>query len=215
MNQYPLEQLADQMMREKGLEPGFTRATLEELARIVVPAQPDAECQDVRSLLWCSIDNDDSLDLDQLTYAEKAHGGGWVIWIAVADVDALVPKGSLIDEHARKNTTSVYTPDKIFPMLPEKLSTNLTSLNEGQDRVALVAKVDVSQAGEIGSSKIVRAVVHNKAKLAYSSVGAWLEEREKIPDKLGQMPELQEALLVQHEAAQALKRRRHQAGALT
>ncbi len=131
--------------------------------------------KDLRHLLWASIDNDDSLDLDQLTVAETLPDKKVKILVAVADVDALVKKNSAIDEHARQNTTSVYTAGKIFPMLPEKLSTDLTSLNYHEDRPAMVIEMVISDGGEMQSSDIYRAVVRNHAKLAYNSVAAWLE----------------------------------------
>lgn len=213
MENYDLKELADAVMRQKGLEVDLSRDAEEQLARIVAPASCK-DCEDFRSLLWCSIDNDDSFDLDQLTYAEK-NQGGYILWIAIADVDALVPKGSPIDQHARMNTTSVYTPDKIFPMLPEKLSTNLTSLNEEQDRVAIVVKLEMDNDGKIAKSTICRAVVYNHAKLTYNAVGGWLAGEKEIPEKIIDFPELQQVLLIQHQAAQILKQRRHRQGSLT
>lgn len=212
---YRLDQLAEQVMQSKGLEPNFSEAAKEQLEKIEKPAVPPQGIQDLRSLLWCSIDNDDSLDLDQLTYAETKPDGTTTIWVAVADVDALVPQGSPIDQHAQNNTTSVYTPAKIFPMLPEKLSTNLTSLNENEDRLAMVVKFTLDAQGEIGEPSIFAANVHNYAKLTYSAVGAWLEERGAIPDKVNVTQGLEKALRCQHESAQSLKRKRHAKGALT
>lgn len=210
-----LARLAAQRMRERGLQPEFSREELQQLAGISAPAPITSVHTDLRSLLWCSIDNDDSLDLDQLTYAEKGADGKMSMWIAVADVDAIVRKDSAIDLHAQINTTSVYTPAKIFPMLPEKLSTNLTSLNEHEPRASLVVKVEINQAGEIESSSIQQAAVQSYAKLTYSAVGAWLEGKGAIPEKVKQVAGLEENLKIQSEAAQILKKRRHEAGSLT
>ena len=137
--------------------------------------------RDLTGLLWASIDNDDSRDLDQLTVAETLPGDAVKIRVAVADVDALVKDGSAIDAHARHNTTSVYTAAKIFPMLPEKLSTDLTSLNLDEDRLAVVVEMVVGADGSVQSSDIYRARVRNHAKLAYNSVAAWLEGSAAMP----------------------------------
>ncbi len=210
-----LAQLATKIMRERGLDPDFSSEELEQLSHITKPASCTTDCDDLRSLLWCSIDNDDSQDLDQLTYAEKTPTNKKIVWVAVADVAALVPKDSPIDLHARLNTTSVYTPKKIFPMLPEKLSTNLTSLNENEDRIAMVVKMEIDDKGNIENSSISQARVHNYAKLTYSGVGAWLEGKNSIPQKIEQVTGLENALKIQHEVAQLLKKKRHAAGSLT
>jgi exoribonuclease II len=210
-----LARLANQMMQEKGLQPEFSKDELQQLSQITHPAPLSPKYVDLRSLLWCSIDNDDSLDLDQLTYAETGTDQRTTLWIAVADVDVLVEKDSPIDIHAKINTTSVYTPAKIFPMLPDKLSTNLTSLNENEDRIAIVVKVQINQMGDIENSSIFQAIVHNYAKLTYNAVGGWLEGNNAIPDQVKQVPGLEGALKVQHEAAQRLKQKRHEGGSLT
>jgi VacB/RNase II family 3'-5' exoribonuclease len=209
-----LAQLANQSMRERGLQPEFSKEELEQLSQINAPAPISSQYVDLRSLLWCSIDNNDSRDLDQLTYAEKGKDSTTTIWIAVADVDALVSKNSPIDKHAQMNTTSVYTPAKIFTMLPEKLSTNLTSLNENEDRVSMVVKIQINQEGVFEASSIFQAIVHNYAKLTYEAVGAWLQGGT-IPDKVKQVSGLDVTLKIQHEVAQTLKQKRHQAGSLT
>src|SRR5437899_2626870 len=131
--------------------------------------ETDASIRDLRGLIWCSIDNDDSRDLDQLTVAEDLGGGNVRAMVAVADVDALVKKGTPIDDHARQNTTSVYTAAQIFPMLPEKLSTDLTSLNESEDRVAVIVDITVDPSGNVTSGDVYRGKVRNRAKLAYNS----------------------------------------------
>jgi len=210
-----LVRLAKQVMVEQGLEPEFPHDALKQIQEIQQPAEPPGESQDLTSLLWCSIDNEDSRDLDQLTYAQKGANGKITIWVAVANVESLVSKNSPIDNHAITNTTSVYTPAKVFPMLPENLSTNLTSLNEKEDRLALVIQIELTAEGETETSSIFQARVHNYAQLAYPTTGGWLERRNPIPDKIKQVPGLEQALLCQHEAAQLLKSRRNQLGSLT
>lgn len=214
-NTYDLKLLAKQVMRVRGLEPDFSKPALDQLDTIKKPADPPKESKDLRSILWCSIDNDDSKDLDQLTYAQKEAEGKFRIWIAVADVDALVFKNCPIDLHAQINTTSVYTPAKIFPMLPEKLSTDLTSLNENEDRVALVIEAEVNSEGEINNGSIYQAAVRNHAKLAYNAIGDWLEGKRDIPDKVKDTEGLENVLKLQHEVAQILQKKRHFLGALT
>lgn len=210
-----LTQLANQIMEEKGLKPEFSKDALEQLSKITNSVPLSSTYMDLRALLWCSIDNDDSLDLDQLTYAEKEAEGKMILWIAIADVDALVKKNSPIDLHAQINTTSVYTPAKIFPMLPEKLSTNLTSLNEGEDRTSIVVKIHINETGIIETSSIFQAIVHNYAKLTYNALGEWLEGKNNLPNKVKLVPGLENSLYIQHETAQILRKKRHKAGSLT
>ena len=180
-----LENIAQRAMIERGLLPDFSAEVLAELGRIQAPAaMRDGPIRDLRHLLWASIDNDDSRDLDQLTVAEALPGGNVKILVAVADVDSLVKDGSAIDEHARHNTTSVYTAARIFPMLPEKLSTELTSLNLNEDRLAIVVEMVIGADGALQDSKIYRAYVRNHAKLAYDSVAAWLEGSGSVPESI-------------------------------
>lgn len=208
-----LERIADRAMRERGFEPDFPREVTAEVARLYGAAS-DPAVRDLRKLPWCSIDNDDSMDLDQLSVAERPKDGRTRIWVAIADVDALVPKGGAIDRRAAKNTTSVYTATKIYPMLPERLSTDLTSLGQDEDRLAVVAELVVSDAGELDGAEVYRATVRNHAKLAYDSVAAWLEEDTPPPDALAAVPGLEDNLRWQDTAAQRLRAVRHQRGAL-
>jgi exoribonuclease-2 len=167
--------IARRAMIDNGLEPDFGGAAEAQLESITQPAaDANADVRDLRHLLWCSIDNDTSRDLDQLSVADPQGGGAVKIYVAIADVDALVKAGSPIDDHARINTTSVYTAAAIFSMLPEKLSTDLTSLGEGQERLSIVVEMTISGAGAVTQSEIYRARVFNRAKLAYNAVGAWL-----------------------------------------
>ncbi len=200
-------------MMEKGLEPGFSRDALDELDHIRGPAPVDRGVPDWRDRLWVSIDNDDSRDLDQLTYAEPLPGGATRVFVAIADVDALVAKGTAIDGHARTNTTSVYTAAEIFPMLPEKLSTGFTSLNEGEDRMAVVATMTVEKDGSLGECVLQRAAVRNHAKLAYDSVSVGLEGGE-FPEKAVRVDGVVAQLRLQDAAAQLLRGRREEEGAL-
>jgi len=210
-----LQSIARRVMLERGLVPEFPPPALAELAEIHGPATRTGEStRDLRNLLWCSIDNDDSRDLDQLTAAEAMPNGATKALVAIADVDALVKKGSALDDHARQNTTSVYTVAETFPMLPEKLSTDLTSLNYESDRLAIVIEMVLAGDGSLQSSDIYRATVRNRAKLAYNSVAAWLEGNGPMPPGIGTVGGLDENLRLQDHVAQQLKALRRQHGAL-
>ena len=210
-----LARIASETMAERGLEPEFSAAVATQLATIEGPGRDaDARIANLRALPWCSIDNDDSRDLDQLTVCEPLADGATRLFIAVADVDALVAKGSAIDEHARLNTTSVYTAARIFPMLPERLSTDLTSLNPGQDRLAIVTTMVVAADATVTQATVQRAWVHNHAKLAYDALAAWIEGEGTLPAAAAAVPALEQQLRTQDEAAQRLRARRHAEGAL-
>jgi exoribonuclease-2 len=171
-----LVRIATLAMAERGLEPEFPARVERELASITGPGREvGPDIHDLTALLWCSIDNDDSLDLDQLTASERLDQGRVRLWVAIADVDALVKKGSAIDDHAFTNTTSVYTSARIFSMLPERLSTDLTSLNFAEDRLALVTEMVFNADASLAGATVYRARVRNKAKLDYDAVSAWLE----------------------------------------
>src|SRR3954469_24783310 len=177
-----LRAIAVRAMRERGLDPDFPDEALIQAAAIEsAPTTTEEPTRDLRTLLWCSIDNDDSRDLDQLSVAEALPAGDVKVLVAIADVDAAVTKGSPVDRHAALNTTSVYTPGVVFPMLPERLSTDLTSLNEHQDRLAVVIEFVISPAGKGKGSDIYGAAVTNKAKLAYTAFGAWLAGEGPLP----------------------------------
>ena len=207
-----LQDIAHQAMIEKGLAPDFSPDAERQLASITAPAQADGNVRDMRSLLWCSIDNDDSRDLDQLSVADGNDSNARVL-VAVADVDAVVKTGTPIDAHARQNTTSVYTAARIFPMLPEKLSTNLTSLNENEDRVALIVEMSVDSGGTVIKGDVYRALVRNKAKLTYNEVAAWLDGGA-VPPKVAAVKGLAENLKLQDRAADRMRELRHENGAL-
>jgi exoribonuclease-2 len=208
-----LQWIADRAMRERGLEPEFPRDVLAEANAFSGPAT-ESTARDLRHLLWCSIDNDDSRDLDQLSVAERLPDGATRLRIAIADVDALVAKGSAIDRHAAQNTTSVYTAARIYSMLPERLSTDLTSLVQDEDRVSVVVEVAVEPDGTLRESDVYRATVRNHAKLAYDAVSAWLEGDAPPPPPLAAVPGLEENLRWQDAAAQQLRGVRHEQGAL-
>ena len=210
-----LQQIARRAMIDRGLLPDFSHEVFQEIAKIqAAPPQGEAARRDLRTLLWSSIDNDDSRDLDQLTVAETLPGGAVKIRVAVAEVDAIVRKGSAIDGHARQNTTSVYTAAQIFPMLPDPLSTDLTSLNCGEDRPAIVVEMDIDPDGFVQNSEIYTAIVRNHAKLAYNSVGAWLEGDGSMPGPVAAVEGLDANLQTQDRVAQRLKAVRHEHGAL-
>ncbi|HLY53516.1 MAG TPA: RNB domain-containing ribonuclease [Steroidobacteraceae bacterium] len=211
--QEELIRIARRAMREHGLEPDFPSAALAQLAGIAAAA-PEAALRDMRSPLWCSIDNDESRDLDQLSVAEALTGGAVRVWVAVADVDGTVGAGSPIDAHASANTTSVYTAAQIFPMLPERLSTDLTSLGAGADRPSLVIELTVTADGAVTAPDVYQARVVNRAKLAYNSVAAWLDGRGPMPPPVAAVRGMDEQLRLQDRAAQALKRVRKAQGAL-
>ncbi len=212
-----LQDIAHRAMLERGLLPDFSAAVLADLDKIQASAEATSgeSIRDLTDLLWASIDNDDSRDLDQLTVAEVLPGDKVKIRVAVADVDALVKDGSAIDEHARHNTTSVYTAAEIFPMLPEKLSTDLTSLNFDAERLAVVVEMVIGADGTVDGSEIYRARVRNHAKLAYNSVAAWLEGNGAAPEGIAAVQGLAENLRVQDRTAQRLKTLRHVNGALS
>jgi exoribonuclease-2 len=209
-----LVRVAREAMAEYGLEPEFPARAVAE-ARALDDLPPDGDgAADLRGLLWCSIDNDDSRDLDQLTVAEGEVDGGTRVLVAIADVSDTVEPGSAIDAHAGVNTTSVYTPARIFPMLPTRLSTDLTSLNPGEDRLAIVVGMTVDAGGAVVAEDVRRALVHNHSQLAYPSVGAWLEGIGPLPDALAAVPGLADNVRVQHAVARRLRARRLEQGAL-
>lgn len=210
-----LVRIATGAMTERGLEPEFPAQVREQLDAIPGPARETGPAiHDLTGLPWCSIDNDDSLDLDQLTVCETLPRGAVRLRVAIADVDALVGKGTAIDDHARVNTTSVYTSARIFPMLPERLSTDLTSLNPGQDRLALVTEMVFNADGSMAGSTVYRAMVRNQAKLAYDAVSAWIDGEGPLPAAAAAVPGLQAQLVTQDLVAQKLRVRRHAAGSL-
>jgi VacB/RNase II family 3'-5' exoribonuclease len=216
-----LRQIARQAMKDYGLWPDFSPEALDEADHASARASsgfgasaPSEPARDLRHLTWCSIDNDDSRDLDQLSVSEAQASGAIRILVAIADVDALARAGGAIDAHARQNTTSVYTPAAIFPMLPERLSTDLTSLAFGEERHALVAELLVDAAGAVTDSTVYRALVLNHAKLAYNSVAAWLDGGAPMPEALAAVPGLADDLRRQDEAAGRLRRSRLERGAL-
>jgi exoribonuclease-2 len=210
-----LRPIARQAMLDSGLEPDFPPDVMQQLRAIGGPArEAEPSIRDLRSLLWCSIDNDDSLDLDQLTVAEQVSPSTVKVLVAIADVDALVKNGSPIDRHASQNTTSVYTAAAIFPMLPERLSTDLTSLSQDQDRLAVVIEMVVASDGSIQDSSVYRALVRNQAKLAYSSVASWLDGEAEVPARVAKVAGLDEQLRLQDQVAQSMRTVRYQHGAL-
>lgn len=211
-----LKQYARQAMLQRGLLPDFSAAVNHQLSGIRRPASdPSDQIRDLRDLLWASIDNDDSRDLDQLTTAVALPDDKIKVLVAVADVDAIVKDGSAIDLHARHNTSTVYTSVIIFPMLPEKLSTDLTSLNDGQDRLAMVIEMTINAQGALIDGQIFRAIVRSHAKLAYNSVAAWLDGKSPMPENMAAVSALAENIHLQDLAASRMKNFRHLHGALS
>ncbi len=211
-----LQRIAHRVMRQKGLLPEFSSEALTELEQMQTAATSnDQAVRDLRDWLWASIDNDDSRDLDQLTVAESLPNDQVKILVAVSEVDALVQDGSALDHHAHFNTTSVYTAGEIFPMLPEKLSTDLTSLNVNEDRLAIVMQMVIGADGDLVESDIYRAIVRNHAKLAYNSVAAWLDGTGDMPAVIAPINGLAENLRLQDSTAQKMKNFRHVHGSLS
>jgi exoribonuclease-2 len=215
MNNVDLTELAKKALLERNFLTDFSSEDLKEVDNASDKPPVGKQIRDAKELLWCSIDNDDSKDLDQLTYAEELSTGRYKIYIAVAEVDHLVPKNSIIDLHARQNTVSIYTPTKVFPMLPEGFSTDLTSLNENADRLANVVEVEINQDGSLSEYTIYPANVFNYAKLAYKSVSAWLDGNGVMPERIARVPGLEEQMRLQDKIAHLLKKYRHENGALT
>ena len=212
-----LNAIAHRSVVEAGFKPDLTKAVIKEVQSLTTKPSTttsDARTRDLRNLLWSSIDDRTSRDLDQLEYAEALPGGDMRLLIAIADVDAFVPKGSAIDEHAAANSTSVYTGVRTFPMLPEELSTDLSSLNAGQDRKAVVTELVVAGDGSIKSTEVYRALVHSQAKLSYESVGDWLDGKATVPPKVVEVPGLEAQIKLQFEIANRLGDSRKRQGAL-
>jgi len=213
-NPHTLVQIARNAMLSRGFEPDFSESALKQLEGITGSARVTEFVRDLTSLLWCSIDNDDSMDLDQITVAEPLPNGRTKILVGVADVDALVKPGSPIDQHSKSNTTTIYTGVTIFPMLPERLSTDLTSLSENEDRCALVIEITIDRDGHVIASDLYRAIVRNRAKLAYNSVSEWLEGKGPLPKSAATVPGIDQQLRVQDAVAQMMRKLRHEHGAL-
>jgi exoribonuclease-2 len=213
---FDLQAAARQAMLENGFEPDFPPAAQQQLAQLNgnLPLSPAQDVRDLRGMLWSSIDNDTSRDLDQIEVAEKLSNGSTKLLIGIADVDAFVAQGSPIDQHAAKETTTVYTGVRNFPMLPEQLSTGTTSLLEDADKLCLVIEFVADGQGQISTPAVYRALVRNKAQLTYNAVGAWLEDRGPAPPKVAASADLQAQLRLQNDAAQALKGERYRHGAL-
>jgi VacB/RNase II family 3'-5' exoribonuclease len=213
---FNLTAAAHATMLEHGFQPDFSAAADVEVKAIeeqpALPAVPGAK--DLRGLLWSSIDNDTSKDLDQIEWAEQLPDGRIRVLVGVADVDVRVAKGMALDRHAANETTSVYTGVTVFPMLPTELSEGITSLNENEDRVAMVTEICVDEAGAASEGKAYRALVRNRAQLAYPGVGAWLEGKGPAPAKVAQNAKLAAQLKLQDAAAQRMSGGRFQHGAL-
>lgn len=210
--QVDLAAIARQEMMARGFAPDLPVAAQQQAA--VAQQKTEPELQDLTGLLWSSLDNDDSRDLDQIEWAERTADGIRVL-VGIADVDSAVDRGTPIDVYAAAETTTVYTGIRTFPMLPERLSTDQTSLNEDQDRVAVVIEMTVAADGSIGTNRIYRALVRNRAQLTYGGVGPWLEGKAAMPAKVAASAPLADQLQLQNEAAHLLRAARDRMGALT
>jgi len=215
--QIDLQSAARETMLENGFEPEFPPAVQQQLSNIashISAILPSGDIRDLRNLLWSSIDNDTSRDLDQVEVVQRMPDGAIKVMVGIADVDAFVSKDSPIDQHAAKETTTVYTGVRNFPMLPEQLSTGISSLLEGADRLSIVIEAVVSPEGQVQSGDVCRAITQNKAQLTYDAVGSWLEGKAAAPEKVASSAELQAQLRLQNEAAAALRAERFRHGAL-
>ena len=216
-HQIDLQAAATQTMLANGFEPEFPPQVQQQLGQLKArPPQiaPSSDIRDLRNLLWSSVDNDTSRDLDQVEAAERLPNGETKVLVGIADVDAFIAKNSAIDEHAAKETTTVYTGVRNFPMLPEQLSTGASSLGEAEDKLSIMIEFVVSSDGSVHSGSVYRAIVRNNAQLTYNAVGAWLEDRGSMPDKVAASTELQSQLKLQDEIAQSLMNERYRHGAL-
>lgn len=209
---------ADKELLAAGFTPVFEPEVIEQLGRLSTKpisqhiSESAGPIQDLRDLLWSSIDNRESQDLDQVEYAEQLPGGEIRLLIGIADVDSMVPKESAIDLHAQRNTTTVYTGVVTYPMLPEELSYDLTSLLPGQDRLAMCMELTLDSTGNVLKSDAYRAIIRNKAKLDYNSIGQWLDHGE--PAKLEQVAGLEKQLTIQSIAKDHIHALRQSGGAL-
>jgi exoribonuclease-2 len=206
---------AHQAMLDAGFQPDFSPEVMREaLAKQTAPNRPAAKVQDLRALLWSSIDNDSSRDLDQVEYVEKLANGTLRLLVGIADVDASVPKVSVTDQHAALEGTSVYTGVVTFPMLPAELSTDRTSLLGEQDREAVIIELRIQDSGDVTCHDVFRGTLRNRAKLAYSSTGAWLEGNGPIPPAIESVPGMEAQLRLQLETSQKLRAIRKSRGLL-
>ncbi|MBV9210821.1 MAG: RNB domain-containing ribonuclease [Acidobacteria bacterium] len=211
-----LRAIARRAMMDAGLAADFPPEVIKEAQALASQSElaSSPSVRDMRDLLWSSIDNKESRDLDQVEYVERLAGGELRVLVGIADVDAFVKQGSLLDRQAFVNTVSVYTPAVIFPMLPEQLSTDLTSLLEGEDRLAVVIDLKLTDEGKVAAKEVYRALVRNRAKLVYEEVGAWLEGQGAIPQGVARVEGLEEQLRLQEEATTRLRALRRRNGAL-
>ena len=210
-----LMDIARRAMGEQGLLAEYPIQALEELGKMCGPAPAVIDAvPDLTDMLWCSIDNDDSRDLDQLTAADRMNDGSARVRVAIADVDEVVRKSTVIDSYARNNTATIYTAAGNFPMLPERISTDLTSLNKGEDHLAVVVEMILSNDGGLQNYSVYRALVRNRAKLAYNSLAAWLDGNGPLPGGIAEIEGMAQSLRLQDELARKLRTLRHLHGAL-
>lgn len=219
--QVNLREVAREALEERGFKSEFSPAVERAASKVQEPDFSSLKIPDLSHLPWSSIDNDESKDLDQIECV-KVEGRTTRVLVGIADVASLVPKNSEIDLHAQHNTTSIYTGVKTFPMLPERLSNDLTSLNENEKRLAMVIETKVAEDGEITSFNVYPAIVQNKAQLTYNAVSTWLKDytppdseiTQRMLAKIRSNPVLQEQIKIQDEIAQTLREKRREEGSL-
>jgi VacB/RNase II family 3'-5' exoribonuclease len=219
-NTIDLKQIARQTMLDKAFRVDFPAKVTKEAESAEQPSFSSLSLPDLSDLLWTSIDNDDSRDLDQAEYIEPPTGNSSTVLVAIANVSHFVPLGSATDASAKQNTTSIYTGVETFPMLPEVLSTGLSSLNEGQKRLAIVVRMTIED-GVVTGSTVSLAIIQNHAQLTYSGVRAFLEGSEprtavaaNVLKRIQGDSALQEQILAQDRVAQSLRETRFLEGAL-
>ena len=209
--EFNLADRARRALQEAGFQPDFPAKAASEARAAERSKLPPV--MDLSHLLWSSIDNEESRDLDQLEYAEPGPEGSIRLLLAIADVASFVPPDSAIDQRARHNTVSLYTAGGTFHLLPPDLSTGKTSLLQNETRLALVADMLVEDDGEVHQPKVYQAKVKNKARLTYDAVGGWLESARPLPE-FDETPGLKEQLTMQWEASQRLELLRKKMGSL-
>jgi len=210
-----LQRVARRVMLDRGLAPDFSPAALAQVSGFEgTAANLSGDLRDLRALPWCSIEQDDSCDIDQLSVSEPMGKGEVKILVAIADVDALVTPATPLDAHAAGNTMSVYTDAQVFPMLPERLSTDLTSLSLGADRASVVVEYHVASDGRLGAADVYRAVVRNQATFAYDATTDWLDGKAPLPEAAARVEGMELQLRTQEEVAARLRRARFARGAL-
>lgn len=204
-----LQEVALDAMRERGFTITFPFDALAEanaLREDTWIERGGAPVQDLRALPWFSIDNEGARTLDQITCAD-VHGSALRLFVAIPDVDSIVPAGSALDRHARHHVRSIYTPAERFPLFPEAVANNLGSLRQGKDRPAVVVEMIIEEDGSVPVPAIRRARVCNQARLTYENVADRMAGKGGLPKTLLKRPLLKKQIELHQEIADRLRRR--------